>query len=121
MCKFVYSFVCVKSFKIYFTGTFNGFRTCRDVKTIVTQAHDGEYLLQVSDNFLARIYCHNMVSYPMEYLTLKAGPENNYGSASKKPSDHFIMITTKFTKVRLVINVSLWDCLTLLFHVHVSH
>lgn len=67
------------------------------------------------------IYCHNMNSYhPQEYLTLKAGPDENYAlhfdkrsnDETKCPSGHYDDFidqtipygTTRFSKVKLNIH-----------------
>ncbi|XP_019642895.1 PREDICTED: uncharacterized protein LOC109484115 [Branchiostoma belcheri] len=56
--------------------------SCLDVKSSRRSAQDGEYTLyplSLCGDTPFRVYCHNMSSdHPQEFLTLPAGPDNNF-------------------------------------------
>jgi GON domain len=74
-------------------------RSCADVLAGNPAATDGEYTLDVSGQPMS-IYCRNMASTPVEYLTLPhTGGANNYshyGAGNTSPTG----LTTSFTKIR---------------------
>lgn len=52
--------------------------SCYEAKTYFNATKDGEYTLVMAGRNMS-IYCHGMsTSQPKEYLTLPAGPEENY-------------------------------------------
>ena len=52
------------------------------------------------------IYCHGMNTYnPKEYLTLPAGPDENFSSTSKANYAPCMVGTLKFEKVGLDLDV----------------
>ena len=75
---------------------------------------DGEYCLSIaagSHTAGARIYCHDMSSCsPREYLTLPAGPDNNYSETHKDGACTTGLI--KFEKIGLNLTtmmINSWD------------
>ena len=85
---------------------FSVFKSCFDVQKYNNTVIDGEYPLQIgypTCNQTVQIYCAGMnTSQPREYLTLKAGPGNNFSkktyvnSAVQNRKDSS---ETQFTKV----------------------
>ena len=60
---------------------FSGLHTCADLKRTGAGKFDGEYLLypKRACSSPVKVYCHGMeTSYPRDYLTLPAGPINNF-------------------------------------------
>ncbi|KAI8501946.1 hypothetical protein Bbelb_203580 [Branchiostoma belcheri] len=93
--------------------------SCSEVKSVNPAADDGEYTLHPfsADNDVSlRVYCHDMTSgNPKEFLTLPAGPEENYSIVSPDQlvyrsqcsgtlqRDQYVSRagTTKFRKLRI--------------------
>lgn len=58
--------------------------SCYEEKNYFNATKDGEYILVLSGRNMS-IYCHGMsTSEPKEYLTLPAGPEENYAEIYDK-------------------------------------
>ena len=77
---------------------------------------DGEYCLSVAAGSCtvgARIYCHDMSSCsPREYLTLPAGPDNNYSETRRNHDDACTTGLIKFEKLGLNLTtmmINSWD------------
>lgn len=70
---------------------------------------DGEYFLSLETNIFARIYCHNMLSSPLEYIKLEVGISSNYAQRwDNDASTCGASIKTgksEFNKIRLIITV----------------
>ncbi|XP_043589159.1 A disintegrin and metalloproteinase with thrombospondin motifs 9 isoform X1 [Bombus pyrosoma] len=61
--------------------------SCYEEKNYFNATKDGEYILVLSGRNMS-IYCHGMsTSEPKEYLTLPAGPEENYAEIYDKTSN----------------------------------
>ena len=83
--------------------------SCKQVKMISLNARDGEYnLWYPRGSTYLKIYCHNMIGSPTEYLTLPAGEASNFIYKGKKnPSytwvNYGMPCRGEFSKVRLLL------------------
>ena len=53
-------------------------RNCQDVKIIFPSAEDGEYWIALPDGNRTLIYCNNMSSTPLDFISLPAGPDTKF-------------------------------------------
>ena len=53
-------------------------RNCQDVKTIFPSAEDGEYWIALPDGNRTLIYCHQMSTTPLDFISLPAGSVTNF-------------------------------------------
>nr|XP_034336472.1 uncharacterized protein LOC105332975 isoform X2 [Crassostrea gigas] len=76
-------FYCVLFVFISGISSLTTYRSCLDVKhgSNPPNTKDGDYPLLIKNKLVTPIYCADMAtSIPKEYLTLRAGPSNNYAS-----------------------------------------
>ena len=87
-------------------------RSCQELKdNSQSPLSDGEYDILLEQNGpKARIYCHNMLSSPAEFLTLRTGPTENYAI---DPTTYQPAVaqrgSTTFSKVRINLQVGIYQ------------
>ncbi|XP_019643715.1 PREDICTED: uncharacterized protein LOC109484793 [Branchiostoma belcheri] len=96
--------------------------SCSEMKSLNPAAGDGEYTLYpfpMDNDVSIRVYCHDMASgNPKEFLSLPAGPDENYaiispdklsweyGCTGSLQSPYIEAGTTKFSKLRITLEES---------------
>ena len=85
---------------------------CNEIQMLVPDALDGDYCLSIdgSDSQGRRIYCHGLdTSTPKPYLTLPAGPDDNYSFTTHNYKSAGYMKYEKLGLDLLSMKINAWD------------